>query len=95
MIGCSYGTIQNWLNDSSELNSARLTILKRLQESHKAQQIALLNDAPVGALAVANNDVETGLQWSANQSQQITANTVYLIPSERSNRLALEDNERS
>ena len=95
MTGISYTTIYNTLQNGEQLNPERLNVLKNIQECHKVAQISLLNDAPVGALAVANNDTETGLQWSANQTQQITANTVYLIPSERSNRLALEDNERS
>ena len=97
MTGIDYRTIYRILNDENEngLNTERYQVFKNIQECHKVAQISLLNDAPVGALAVANNDVETGLQWSANQTQQITANTVYLIPSERSNRLALEGNERT
>ena len=92
MIGCSYSTLDNWLKaaDCSELNSKRLEVLKSIQVSHKTQHIALLNDSPVGALAVANNDVETGLKWAANQAQQITNNTVYYLPSERTNKLQLE-----
>lgn len=94
MTGIHRVTLAEW-RDNRELNSARSDIINNICECHKMEQIGLLNNTPVGALAVANNDVETGLQWSANQTQQITANTVYLIPSERSNRLALEDNEQS
>lgn len=92
MIGCSYSTLDNWLHaaDSDELNRARLEVLKSIQVSHKAQHIALLNESPVGALAVANNDHETGLEWSKNNLQQLAGNTVYLIPSERSEKLALQ-----
>ena len=92
MIGCSYSTLDNWLKaaDCSELNSKRLEVLKSIQVSHKTQHIALLNDSPVGALAVANNDTETGLKWAANQAQQITNNTVYYLPSERTDKLQLE-----
>lgn len=92
MIGCSYSTIDNWLKaaECSELNSKRLEVLKSIQVSHKTQHIALLNDSPVGALAVANNDSETGLKWSANQAQQITNNTVYYLPSERLDHLQLD-----
>lgn len=89
MIGCSTSTLYEWLS-KAELNPARSEILKYIQESHKAQQIALLNDSPVGALAVANNDTETGLKWAANQVQQITNNTVYYLPSERTDKLKLE-----
>lgn len=91
MLGCSYSTLDNWLHaDGDELNRARLEVLKSIQVSHKAQHIALLNDTPVGALAVANNDHETGLEWSKNNLQQLAGNTVYLIPSERSEKLALQ-----
>ena len=92
MLGCSYSTIACWLNtsDSDGLNYKRSLVLKSIQEGHKAQHIALLNDTPVGALAVANNDHETGLEWSKNNLQQLAGNTVYLIPSERSEKLALQ-----
>ena len=91
MIGVSHQTLNNWMNngDSNELNRARFEILKNIQENHKAQQIAILNDTPVGAMAVANNDTETGLNWSRNQAAQITNNTVYYLPSESSGRLRL------
>lgn len=89
MVGVSYDTVYSWLHNP-ESNPERIKVFKSIQENHKVQQIALLNDTPVGALAVANNDVETGLNWSANQVQQITNNTVYYLPSERSNKLQLE-----
>lgn len=88
MIGANYNTLAKWANDQ-EANPARSRVIKTIQESHKAQQIALLNDSPVGALAVANNDTETGLNWSRNQAAQITNNTVYYLPTERSDRLKL------
>lgn len=88
LIGCSYTTLATWLKD--ELNPKRLLILKSIQENHKVAQVGLLNNSPVGALAVANNDTETGLEWSKNQVQQITNNTVYYLPSERTDKLNLE-----
>lgn len=99
LIGCSYSTLDNWLNAdcSTELNSKRLEVLKSIQVRHKAQHISLLNDTPVGALAVANNDHETGLEWSKNQ-MQVTAQSVYFLPSERVDRMRLakpEDNNDS
>lgn len=91
MSGISYATIYNWMNAEGEkANPKRLEVLKNIQECHKMEQIGLLNDSPVGALAVANNDNETGLKWSANQVQQITANTVYYLPSERTDKLQLD-----
>lgn len=92
MIGVNYSTLYNWMNDKSNepLSLKRLEVIKSIQENHKVQQIALLNESPVGVLAVANNDVETGLKWAENNIQQITNNTVYYLPSERSGRLNLE-----
>lgn len=90
MTGISYTTIYNTMQGDGELNPERLKVLKSIQEGHKTAQISLLNDSPVGALAVANNDSETGLKWSANQVQQITNNTVYYLPSERTDKLGLE-----
>ena len=91
MIGINYKTLYNWLHNPSdtELNAQRLQILQNIQECHKVAQISLLNDTPVGALAVANNDKETGLNWAANQAQQIGAAAVYILPSERTDRLQL------
>lgn len=89
MIGVRYDTVYSWLNNP-ESNPQRIKVIKSIQENHKVQQVSILNDSPVGALAVANNDVETGLKWAANQAQQITNNTVYYLPSERTDRLNLE-----
>lgn len=81
-------TLAGWANDR-ELNPIRSDIINNIRECHKMEQISLLNDTPVGALAVANNDIETGLEWSKNQAAQITQNTVYLLPSERVDRMKL------
>ena len=89
MVGCDYSTLMNWLNNK-ESNPVRFNILKSIQEQHKLIHIGLLNETPVGALATANNDSETGLEWGKNQAQQITNNTVYLLPSERVDKLRLQ-----
>jgi hypothetical protein len=88
-IGVDYTTLYRWLNEK-ESNYNRYYILKSIQESHKAAQISLLNDSPVGALAVANNDPETGLEWSKQQAQQLAQNQVFILPSERMSKLKLE-----
>ena len=88
LVGCDYSTIWRWLQDET-LNPERCKMLKNIQECHKVQQIGLLNDTPVGALAVANNDHETGLEWGKNQ-QVIATQNVYYLPSERSERLKLD-----
>jgi hypothetical protein len=87
--GIHRATLAEW-RDNREPNPARSDIINNICECHKMEQISLLNDTPVGALAVANNDQETGLNWSANQAAQITNNTVYLLPSERSGKLKLD-----
>ena len=69
--------------------SGKTYLLKSIQEGHKQQQINLLNDSPVGALAVANNDIETGLEWSKQQALMQASNTVFLLPSERLDKLKL------
>ncbi len=90
MTGIDYKTIYNWVSDQGKkLNPERFQILKYIQESHKAAQISLLNESPVGALAVANNDVETGLEWAAKQAITAQNNAVFLIPSERLQRLSI------
>lgn len=89
LTGIRWETLAQW-RDHPETNYKRSQLVKYIQEYHKAEQIALLNDTPVGALAVANNDTETGLRWAANNAQQITNNTVYLLPSERTDRLKLD-----
>ena len=87
--GIHRATLAEWRDDRST-NPARSDIINNICECHKMEQIGLLNESPVGALAVANNDPETGLKWAANQAQQITNNTVYMIPSERAGRLQLD-----
>ena len=89
MSGIHRETLAIW-RDNPESNPIRSDIIKSICECHKMEQINLLNETPVGALAVANNDTETGLKWSANQVQQITNNTVYYLPSERTDKLGLE-----
>ena len=90
LLGCSYSTFVDWMSRTDEFNVKRSQVLKNIQESHKQQQINLLNDTPVGALSVANNDVETGLEWSKQQAAQLAQNTVYILPSERMDRLKLD-----
>lgn len=89
MLGVNYKTLYNWLQGENP-NPERLQVLKSIQECHKVQQIALLNESPVGALAVANNDTETGLEWSKQQAALQATNAVYILPSERSGRLKLD-----
>lgn len=89
--GIDYKSIYNWLTEEGKkLNSERFQVLKYIQEGHKAAQIALLNESPVGALAVANNDTETGLEWSTKQALNTASSAVFLIPSERLERLKIE-----
>ena len=91
LIGVSSATLSGWLSDEGRrLNSARYEILAKIQENHRMQHISLLNDSVVGQIAVANNDIETGLKWSENNQTTITKQAVYLLPSERIERLRLD-----
>ena len=90
LTGINPDTIYRWISpEGKRLNPERSEIIKYIQEGHKAAQIALLNDSPVGALAVANNDVETGLEWSRHQALTAASNTVFLLSSERAEKLKL------
>lgn len=95
--GIASNTLSNWVNNGETLNPERLRLLKSIQEYNQGALISNLKDTPVGALAVANNDHETGLEWSKNQ-MQVTAQSVYFLPSERVDRMRLakpEDNNDS
>ena len=89
MSGIHRATLAEW-RDNAESNPLRSDVVKNICECHKMEQINLLNDTPVGALSVANNDSETGLEWSKQQAQQIAQNAIYILPSERMNRLKLD-----
>ena len=88
MTGIHWQTLAEW-ERNKELNPARSALVNNIREVHKMEQIGLLNDSPVGALAVANNDIETGLEWSKQNAQQIASNTVYILPSERVDKLRI------
>lgn len=89
--GIDNSTLFRWLGPEGEkANPQRCYLLKTIKEYNQGALISNLKDTPVGALAVANNDIETGLQWSQNQVASITNNTVYMIPSERMDRLKLD-----
>ena len=92
LTGIESHTLQRWISpEEQKLNPWRYSLLVKIQEYNKGALVSSLKDSPVGALAVANNDKETGLEWSKQQAPQIAAQTVYLIPSERAGRLGLED----
>lgn len=89
MIGCDYTTLLRWVNDQ-ESNPTRYKIIKSIQETHKVMHIGLLNESPVGAMATANNDNETGLNWSKNNAPTVTTKEVYYLPATRADKLGLE-----
>lgn len=89
MTGIHRCTLAEW-RDNKELNPELSDIIQNICECHKMEQINILNESPVGALAVANNDNETGLNWSRQQALEQANNAVFLIPSERVSRLNLE-----
>ena len=88
--GITWDTLNRWANiEGEKLNPKRFELLKSIQEYNKGALIGNLKDTPVGALAVANNDVETGLQWATKQAIAAGQQAVFLIPSERLNRLSI------
>lgn len=93
--GIDDNTVIRWYSDEGKkLNPKRWELLKSIKEYNKGALISSLKDSPVGAMAVANNDRDTGLMWSANQAITAANNAVFLIPSERLNRLNISDSER-
>lgn len=92
--GINHDTLNRWINSDETSNPKRYALLKTVREYNQGALISNLKDTPVGALAVANNDHETGLEWSKN-TMQVTAQSVYFLPSERVDRMRLnkpEDN---
>lgn len=88
--GIDDNTIIRWFSDEGKkLNPERWEILKNIKEFNKAALISNLKDTPVGSLAVANNDTETGLEWATKQALTAQNNAVFLIPSERLQRLSI------
>ena len=89
--GIDDNTLLRWYSpEGKKLNPARWELLKTVKEYNKGSLISNLKDSPVGALAVANNDVETGLEWSTKQALNQASNAVFLIPSERLSRLNIQ-----
>ena len=89
--GIDDNTVIRWSSEEGKMsNPIRWELIKTVKEYNKGALISNLKDTPVGALAVANNDVETGLEWSKNQQVQVTANQVFYLPSERTDKLKLD-----
>ena len=60
--------------------------MEELQNVRKLRQEMVehkLSDHPIGNTALANNSEELGLKWTANNQQNITKNTVFVLPGER------------
>lgn len=91
MIGADAATVSSWISEEGrKLNPARAKVIHNVQEGHKAQHISLMNDSGLGLLAVANNDVETGLNWQEKQQKAAQQSTIFLLPSERLERMRIE-----
>jgi hypothetical protein len=92
--GIDDNSIMRWLSDEGKkLNPKRWALLRKIQEYNKAMLIDNLKDTPVGAIAVANNDKSTGLEWSKQQAEIAKSNTIFILPSERLSRLNLDKKE--
>lgn len=79
--GYSLFTLRAWRGD--KLNPARSVSLEKIYKTNQHVLTNRLQDTPLGSVAVANNDEDTGLKWSANNQQNITKNTVFVLPGER------------
>lgn len=79
--GYSYYTIKAWKDDT--LNPEKACLIQKIYKQNQHVLTNRLQDTPLGSVAVANNDEETGLKWSANNQQNITKNTVFVLPGER------------
>ena len=93
LLNISYGDIPEWVNEPTigkELNAARAFNVKKVSNFRAREIVNNLQASPVGTMAVANNDTETGLQWAKNQQITTEKTTVYYLPSERVDRLRLE-----
>lgn len=64
----------NMTEEQKVLSSYRLDISKIIKENSQKFTRNTLQMSPMGALAVANNDVEVGLMWDARR--QLTAATI-------------------
>lgn len=88
--GISFEALTRWVQEGRAPNPARYDILKSIIDFNRASLIAMLKDSSVGQIAVANNDVETGLEWTKNNVSSVTNNNVFLLPSERLEALKIE-----
>lgn len=92
-IGCEFSTFDLWYKQG-EANPERIRILNSVKEYNRDSLLAILKDNGVGALAVANNDNETGLNWNKQNAALQANNSVFLLPSERLERLRIEQQDQ-
>ena len=92
-LGVDDETINSWVfgPDGEKLNDERAAAIQRVQRYKARSLVNILQNSGLGALAVANNDKETGLNWAENAAPKMERETVYFLPSERIDRLKLEN----
>lgn len=78
-----------WGEDADGLNPARSQLIRNISEFGRRSLVANLKESNIGQIAVANNDKETGLEWSKNNAPKVEKQSVFFIPSERIDRLKL------
>lgn len=94
MTGFDFSTVYTWLNDNGKmLNPERFDLMKSIKDFNAGSLVSNLKDSTVGALAVANNDIDTGLEWNKQNAQLTTQNQVFFLPSERVDRLKLSKDQ--
>ena len=91
-LGVDNETINSWLYDHNgeKLNDGRALAVQKVQQYKARSLVNILQNSGIGALAVANNDKETGLNWAENAAPKLERETVYFLPSERMDRLKLD-----
>ena len=76
-----------WAGDES--NPRRCDNLRKIANYNRDAVIHNLKESNIGLIAVANNDKETGLEWSKNNAPKVEKQNVFFIPSERVDRLKI------
>lgn len=87
--GIYYEILGDWLEDREGLNPERRRLLSKVADYNRQSLISNLKESNIGQIAVANNDKETGLEWSKNNAPKVEKQNVFFIPSERVDRLKI------
>lgn len=76
-----HSILYKWRSD--KLNPLAMEELQNVRKLRQEMVEHKLSDHPIGNTALANNSEELGLKWTVNNQQNITKNTVFVLPGER------------